>query len=85
MRVNQGNTVKPQRAHPIKAARQKAKLSQSELGKLVGVQKAAVSKWERGDGRPDPDTAMALTKALPGLTMDRIYASQPARGRAVAA
>lgn len=48
----------------IRAARKKAKLSQPELGKRLGVSKAAVSQWETGRNMPDPRKLPDILKVL---------------------
>lgn len=59
--------------NPIRAARIAANLSQPELGKRIGVTRATVCGWEKARFRPEPDNAMGLVKALPGLTVEKIY------------
>ncbi|MBO4299559.1 MAG: AAA family ATPase [Clostridia bacterium] len=44
--------------------RKKAGLSQTELGKLLGVTNKAVSKWENGSAKPALGTAQRLADAL---------------------
>lgn len=51
----------------IKEIRQIRKLSQDDLGKLIGVSKQAVSMYERGERSPDIDT---LTKIAEVLNVD---------------
>lgn len=48
----------------IKSARQERKLTQEELGKLVGVQKAQISKLESSANSATIDTIMKVFKAL---------------------
>lgn len=49
----------------IKQRREDKHLTMEQLGKLVGVQKSAVSKWEHGRvGTMKTDTAMKLAKVL---------------------
>ncbi|MGF7140242.1 helix-turn-helix domain-containing protein [Roseimarinus sediminis] len=48
----------------IKTARQERKLTQEELGKLVGVQKAQISKLERSANSATIDTIIKVFKAL---------------------
>lgn len=48
----------------IKAARQERKLTQEELGKLVGVQKAQISKLESSANSATIDTILKVFKAL---------------------
>ena len=48
----------------IKAARQERNLTQEELGKLVGVQKAQISKLESSTNSATIDTILKVFKAL---------------------
>jgi len=48
----------------IKAARQKRHLTQEEFGKLVGVQKAQISKIESSANSATIDTVLKVFKAL---------------------
>jgi len=48
----------------IKAARQKRNLTQEELGKLIGVQKAQISKLESSANSATIDTILKVFKAL---------------------
>lgn len=48
----------------IKAARQERNLTQEELGKLVGVQKAQISKLESSRNSATIDTIIKIFKAL---------------------
>ncbi len=48
----------------IKAARQERNLTQEELGRLVGVQKAQISKLERSANSATIDTLLKVFKAL---------------------
>ena len=48
----------------IKSARQERKLTQEELGKLVGVQKAQISKLESSANSASIDTVLKVFKAL---------------------
>lgn len=48
----------------IKAARQERKLTQEELGRLVGVQKAQISKLESSANSATIDTILKVFKAL---------------------
>lgn len=48
----------------IKAARQQRNLTQEELGKLVGVQKAQISKLESSTNSATIDTILKVFKAL---------------------
>ncbi len=48
----------------IKSARQERKLTQEQLGKLVGVQKAQISKLESSASSATIDTILKVFKAL---------------------
>ncbi|MFD2919198.1 helix-turn-helix domain-containing protein [Terrimonas rubra] len=48
----------------IKAARQQRNLTQEKLGKLVGVQKAQISKLESSTNSATIDTILKVFKAL---------------------
>jgi len=48
----------------IKAARQERNLTQEQLGKLVGVQKAQISKLESSTNSATIDTVLKVFKAL---------------------
>lgn len=48
----------------IKNARKKRNLTQEELGNLVGVQKAQISKLERGTGNATIGTILKVFEAL---------------------
>jgi HTH-type transcriptional regulator/antitoxin HipB len=48
----------------IKAARQERNLTQEQLGKLVGVQKAQISKLENSTNSATIDTVIKVFKAL---------------------
>jgi len=50
--------------HMIKTARQERNLTQEELGKLVGVQKAQISKLESSANSATIDTILKVFKAL---------------------
>lgn len=68
------DTALTPKVHPIRAARQRRGWSQSDLGTKVGTGKAAVSKWERGDGFPDPRVALQVASVL-HIPLDDVYAS----------
>ena len=55
----------------ISAERKRAKLSQAELAKMLGLKQGAVSNWECGKNCP---TASALKKmsAIFGCTVDEL-------------
>lgn len=51
-------------SHMIKKARQERKLTQEQLGKLIGVQKAQISKLESSANSATIDTVIKVFKAL---------------------
>ena len=51
-------------SYMIKKARQERNLTQEQLGKLVGVQKAQISKLENGANSATIDTVLKVFKAL---------------------
>lgn len=51
--------------HPIALYRKSRGLTLEAFGRLVGVQKAAVSKWEDGDG-PSIENAKAIEDVTAG-------------------
>ena len=51
-------------SHMIRAARQERNLTQEQLGKLVGVQKAQISKLESSANSATIDTVIKVFKAL---------------------
>lgn len=55
--------------HAIKQARKERNLTQEELGKLVGVQKAQISKIENSVKNARLDTIMKIFRAL-GATVN---------------
>ncbi len=48
----------------LQAVRKKNHLSQEELAELLGVSRQAVSKWELGDGYPEVEKLLILSKKL---------------------
>jgi len=54
----------PRAIEAFKAARQERNLTQEELGRLVGVQKAQISKLERSANSATIDTLLRVFKAL---------------------
>ncbi len=48
----------------LKAARKDKKLSQEQLGRMVGLSKSAISKYESGKNAPKIEHAKALADAL---------------------
>ncbi len=48
----------------LKDARKKTGLTQEELSELIGISRAAVAKWEAGNGLPDIDNLKAVAGLL---------------------
>jgi transcriptional regulator with XRE-family HTH domain len=48
----------------LRAAREAAGLSQSQLARELGVESQTVSRWERGVAKPPLDTIVRLASAL---------------------
>ena len=48
----------------IRDARKALKLTQAQLGKRMGLTKAAVSGWETGDSAPGRDHVIKLSRIL---------------------
>ena len=48
----------------LQTIRKKNQLSQEELAELLGVSRQAVSKWELGDGYPEVEKLLILSKKL---------------------
>lgn len=69
-------------AMDIKQARKAKGWTQQQLADQLKVSRGAVAQWEMQEGtRPDPANAVNLTRLLPGLKLEHIYAVQ---GRAAA-
>lgn len=65
------------RHNPIRDARHKAGLTMQQVADALGIHESAVGQWEMRNKptRPAPENAVKLTRLLPGLTLDQIYAS----------
>ncbi len=48
----------------LKKIRRKNQLSQKDLAEMLGVSRQAVSKWELGDGYPEVDKLLILSRKL---------------------
>ena len=48
----------------LQAIRKKNQLSQEELAELLGVSRQAVSKWELGEGYPEVEKLLIISKKL---------------------
>jgi len=53
----------------LRGLREERQMSQSELGKAIGVNKSYVSAWETGKGKPSFDNLLALSKFF-GISLD---------------
>lgn len=58
----------------IKEEREKLELSQSALGKRIGVSQQTIGSWEVGRTAPDHDTIANLAKIF-GITADELIGS----------
>ena len=58
----------------IRELRQKKHLSQEELGRLLGVDRSAVAKWETGTHLPRAEKLMMLARVF-GCSVDELLAS----------
>ena len=58
-------------ADKIKAARNRAGMSQQELADAIHVSRSAVAKWEADKGLPDIENLKALAKLF-GMTLDEL-------------
>ncbi len=56
----------------VRGRRKDLKMTQEELGKILGVQKAFISKFESGKRIPRVDTFLRICKAL-DLKVELIY------------
>lgn len=59
----------------IRSARKAKGLTLQAVATSVGVSMVTVSEWERGVKTPRADNAKKLIKALPSLTLNKIYAA----------
>ena len=55
----------------LKTLRKENQISQEELAEMLGVSRQAVSKWERGDGYPEVDKLLILSRKL-NVSLDRL-------------
>ena len=68
--------------HPLKAYRKARGLTMEEFARKVGVQRAAVSKWERGS-IPRPEIMRRIVEVTGGeVTAQDFYDAAPARAEA---
>ncbi len=61
----------------IRRLRKKLCLTQEQMGELIGVKQNAVSQYESGDRKPDPDVAITILDLAEKhgfpLTMRQLY------------
>ncbi|WP_223245826.1 helix-turn-helix domain-containing protein [Trueperella pyogenes] len=60
-------------ARHLKAARKKRDITQEHLADLLGVSRQAVSKWENGDGYPEVEKLILLSREL-RISLDSLFA-----------
>ena len=63
----------------LQTIRKQNQLSQEALAEMLGVSRQAVSKWELGDGYPEVDKLLLLSKKL-NVSLDDLMADEPAAG-----
>lgn len=56
----------------LRELRAQRKMSQAELGVLIGTTGVAVSRYERGIRKPDPETAERIARVF-GLSIEDIW------------
>ena len=59
----------------LQKIRKKNQLSQEGLAEMLGVSRQAVSKWELGDGYPEVDKLMLLSKKL-NISLDSLLGGE---------
>nr|DAE86812.1 MAG TPA: Helix-turn-helix XRE-family like protein [Caudoviricetes sp.] len=60
------------KANKIREYREKAKLTQQELGAIIGKSQIAISLYESGERTPSIKVSKAIAKAL-NATLDSIF------------
>lgn len=61
----------------LQQVRKKNNLSQEGLAEMLGVSRQAVSKWELGEGYPEVDKLLILSKKL-GVSLDGLFGEEGA-------
>lgn len=61
----------------IRARRDEAGLTQTDLARLIGVHDTYISRWERGVNTPSPAHAAALADTLGGTLADYLGLGAP--------
>ena len=59
----------------LQRIRKKNQLSQEALAEMLGVSRQAVSKWELGDGYPEVDKLLLLSKKL-NISLDSLLGGE---------
>ncbi len=59
----------------LKKIRRKNQLSQEDLAEMLGVSRQAVSKWELGDGYPEVDKLLILSRKL-NVSLDSLLGGE---------
>ena len=62
----------------LQAIRKKNQLSQEELAEMLGVSRQAVSKWELGEGYPEVEKLLMLSKKL-NISLDSLMTGSTPR------
>lgn len=60
----------------IKKYRELAGISKAELARIMGVDQAAVARWDRGDALPRAAKIPKLADLF-GCTIDQLYGREP--------
>ncbi|GHU77890.1 hypothetical protein AGMMS49992_27090 [Clostridia bacterium] len=58
--------------HPLTELRKREKLTQKELGEIIGVSQRAIANYENGLCNPSPKTSEAI-RELFSLTVDEMW------------
>lgn len=65
----------------LKKIRKEKQITQEGLAELLGVSRQAVSKWENGDGYPETEKLLRLSREL-SVSLDELSAiTRPKRRR----
>ena len=62
----------------LQLIRKKNQLSQESLAEMLGVSRQAVSKWELGEGYPEVDKLLLLSKKL-NVSLDSLLGGENTR------
>ena len=57
--------------HPLREYRVRESLTQDHLARLLGVSKAAVSRWENGERKPDQQACRNIAKKI-GISAEEL-------------